>query len=130
MKSKIINLFSKIKVLNRYYSGIGTILMLHRVSPFEKDKLFPNENMKISPEFLEKIILELKDKKYEIISLDRLFQILQNNEKVEKQIQRLHRNQVRVSVDFSEQLDRKLLTFLKNSVDLGFSQDQNYIALT
>ena len=60
--------------------------MLHRVSPFEKDKLFPNENMKISPEFLEKIILELKDKKYEIISLDRLFQILQNNEKVEKQI--------------------------------------------
>jgi peptidoglycan/xylan/chitin deacetylase (PgdA/CDA1 family) len=80
------NFFSKIKVLNRYYSGIGTILMLHRVSPFEKDKLFPNENMKISPEFLEKIILELKDKKYEIISLDRLFQILQNNEKVEKQI--------------------------------------------
>ena len=41
-------------------------------------------------------------------------------EKIEKQIQRLHRNQVRVSVDFSEQFDRKLLTSLKHCVDLGF----------
>ena len=41
-------------------------------------------------------------------------------EKVENQIQKLHRNQVRVSVDFSEQFDRKLLTSLKNRVDLGF----------
>ena len=41
-------------------------------------------------------------------------------EKIENQIQRLHRNQVKVSVDFSEQFDRELLTSLKNSVDLGF----------
>jgi fructoselysine 6-kinase len=41
-------------------------------------------------------------------------------EKIENQIQRLHRNQVRVSVDFSEQFDKDLLNSLKNSVNLGF----------
>jgi len=41
-------------------------------------------------------------------------------EKVENQVQRLHRNRVRVSIDFSEQFDGKLLTSLKNLVDLGF----------
>jgi len=41
-------------------------------------------------------------------------------EKIENQIKRLHRNQIRVSVDFSEQFDKKLLTSLKNCVDLGF----------
>ena len=46
LKSKIINLLSKIKILNKYFSGIGTILMLHRVSDFETNKIFPNENIK------------------------------------------------------------------------------------
>ena len=41
-------------------------------------------------------------------------------EKTENQIQRLYRNQVRVSVDFSEQFDKKLLSSLKNNVELGF----------
>ena len=41
-------------------------------------------------------------------------------EKIENQVQRLHRNRVRVSIDFSEQFDGKLLTSLKNLVDLGF----------
>ena len=41
-------------------------------------------------------------------------------EKIKNQIKRLQRNQVRVSVDFSEQFDKKLLTSLKNNVDLGF----------
>ena len=41
-------------------------------------------------------------------------------EKIENQVQRLHRNRVRVSVDFSEQFDEKLLASLKNFVDLGF----------
>ena len=54
--------------------------------PFEDNKLLPNENMKVSPLFLEKFIIELKSKGYEFISLDRLYEILKNGEKVEKQI--------------------------------------------
>ena len=86
LKKNILNLLNCFSPFNKYFSGIATIFMLHRVSQLEDDKLFSNENMKISPEFLEKIILELIDKKYEFISLDRLFQILCNNEKFEKQI--------------------------------------------
>ena len=41
-------------------------------------------------------------------------------EKIENQVQRLHRNKVRVSIDFSERFDEKLLGSLKNFVDLGF----------
>ena len=63
-----------------------TIFMLHRVHPFEPNKLTSNENMKISPEFLEKFIIELKSKGYEFISLDRVHEVLQSGEKVKKQI--------------------------------------------
>ena len=86
MKQKIINLISSIPFINSYFSGIATIFMLHRVVPFEKNRLFPNENMKVSPEFLEKFILELKDKGYEFISLDELYDILQNQKNVKKKI--------------------------------------------
>jgi len=84
MKQKIINLISSIPFINNYFSGIATIFMLHRVAPFEKDKLFPNENMKISPEFLEKFIIVLKNKGYSFISLDELYEILQKQKKVKK----------------------------------------------
>jgi peptidoglycan/xylan/chitin deacetylase (PgdA/CDA1 family) len=56
------------------------------VYPFEPNKLAPNENMKISPEFLEEFILHLRVKGYEFISLDRLYKILVSGEKVKKQI--------------------------------------------
>ena len=40
---------------------IGTAFMLHRVAPFENERLQPNENMKVSPEFLEKFIQDNLD---------------------------------------------------------------------
>jgi peptidoglycan/xylan/chitin deacetylase (PgdA/CDA1 family) len=64
---------------------MATIFMLHRVHDFEKNKLPVNENMKITPKFLESFIVELKSEGYSFISLDRLHEILQNNETVEKQ---------------------------------------------
>jgi len=84
MKQKIINLISSIPFINNYFSGIATIFMLHRVAPFEKNKLFPNENMKVSPEFLGEFIKELKSKGYNFISLDELYEILQKQKKVKK----------------------------------------------
>jgi len=86
IKQVILNRLSKIGQVKKYYSGIATIFMLHRVSPLENNKLLPNENMKISPEFLDKLIMELIANGYEFISLDRLYQILQNKEKVKKKI--------------------------------------------
>ncbi len=86
MKDKVISLFSVLPFIQNRFSGIATIFMLHRVHPFEQNKLFPNENMKVSPEFLENFIIELKTKGYEFISLDRLYEILKNGEKVRKQV--------------------------------------------
>ena len=86
LKNKILGETNILPFLNRYYSGMATIFMLHRVHPFDTSKLPPNEDMKISPEFLETLIIELKTKGFEIISLDRLYELLQENRKIEKKI--------------------------------------------
>ena len=85
-KEKIVKSLSRISFLREYYTGLATIFTLHRVHPFEEGKLSVNENMKITPEFLENIILELKSKDYSFINLDRLHDILEKNENTEKQI--------------------------------------------
>ena len=86
LKLKIINLLSKIKIINKYYSGTGTILMLHRVSNFETNKIFPNENLKVSPQFLDKFICNLKSNKYKLISIDELLENLNLKKEIKKQI--------------------------------------------
>lgn len=86
MKDTILNFLSKNSLISNYYAGIGTIFMLHRVHPYEKNKLSPNENLKVTPQFLESLIIDLKTKGYQFISLDRLHEILINQIKAEKQI--------------------------------------------
>jgi len=86
IKNKFLNLISQIPAVNNYYTGVATIFTLHRVFPAEKRKLSVNENMKISPEFLENFIIDLQFQGYEFITLDRLHDILQNQEKVNKQV--------------------------------------------
>lgn len=62
----------RLRYLLRYERpGFGTVYMLHRVCPHNPKALHPNENLKISPEFLEKFIIK-KQKKYDFISLDAL----------------------------------------------------------
>ena len=69
IKEKLLESLSRISILREYYTGMATIFTLHRVPPFEEGKLSVNENMKITPEFLENIILELKSKDYSFIDL-------------------------------------------------------------
>ncbi len=59
--------------------AIGLVFMLHHIT--EKDsKLIPtNEDLKVSPEFLEKIILKYKAKGFEFISLDQLNKIIKSD---------------------------------------------------
>ncbi len=71
MKINPLNLFRYFSRLIRRNDYSGIIYMLHRCSPFDDGCLFPNENMKVSPEFLKKFILE-KKKTHEFISLDEL----------------------------------------------------------
>ena len=48
--------------------SIGYIFMLHRVDEFEEGHLWPNEHMKVTPDFLDKTLKVLKEK-YDIIPL-------------------------------------------------------------
>jgi peptidoglycan/xylan/chitin deacetylase (PgdA/CDA1 family) len=86
LKNKILNLLSHISFVNKYFTGNATIFTLHRVYPFESGKLSVNENMKVSPEFFESFIVDLLDKNYKFISLDRLYEVLKNREKVNKNV--------------------------------------------
>jgi len=54
-----------------YNKPIGQIYMLHRVCLFEEGKISLNENMKVSPEFLEQFIVENLGK-YDFLSLDQI----------------------------------------------------------
>lgn len=50
----------------KYDKPRGYVFMLHRIAKIENDKLFPNENMKVSPAFLDSQ-LEILRKTYNII---------------------------------------------------------------
>lgn len=84
MKEEVKKFIRLLPFVRKYFEGIATIFMLHRVCPIDSERLSPNENMKVSPQFLENFIIELKAEGYQFISLDRLYEILVNNEKVAK----------------------------------------------
>lgn len=86
IKKSVANQLAKIPVVNQYYAGIGTIFMLHRVADISPERLPANENMKVSPAFLTYFIETLLNHGYEIISLDRLHEILINQEDAKKKV--------------------------------------------
>lgn len=65
---------------------MATIFMLHRVCDLNNNRLFANQNMNISPIFLENFIIDLKLKGYEFISLDQLYDLLVNEKNVKNKI--------------------------------------------
>ncbi len=62
------------RLLAPYYSGCGTILVLHRVLPqTAKPRIKANSRIEITPEFLEELIHFFQNHNYDIISLDELY---------------------------------------------------------
>lgn len=66
--------------------GYATIFMLHRVSSHSDKSFPPNDNMKVSDDFLKKFIVESKERGYRFISLDCLHDILKRGDKTTKNI--------------------------------------------
>jgi peptidoglycan/xylan/chitin deacetylase (PgdA/CDA1 family) len=61
------------RVIRPLYGGIGAILMLHRVLPHgEQSRLAANRRLEITPEYLERVIIQLQRHGYHAISMDRL----------------------------------------------------------
>ena len=64
-------------LLKNNFSGAGLLLTLHHVAPGKPTHQFsPNRILKVSPEFLEATIIQVRDLGYEIVSLDELHQRL------------------------------------------------------
>ena len=53
-----------------FLSGVGAILTCHHVRPATKVLLRPNRSLEITPEFLEQIIVSLRRRSIDLISLD------------------------------------------------------------
>jgi peptidoglycan/xylan/chitin deacetylase (PgdA/CDA1 family) len=68
-----------------FYSGLGSILMFHRVCPASsKPRIKGNAGLEVTPEYLENTIHFLRQKNYEIVSLTRAAQILNESHKKKK----------------------------------------------
>lgn len=80
------NKIAKLTPIQGYYRGIASIFMLHRVEDYDSNKLPANENMKVSPEFLDSFIKQLLAKGYDIISLDDLYTIILSQKPVKNKV--------------------------------------------
>ncbi|MEK9627501.1 MAG: polysaccharide deacetylase family protein [Nitrospinota bacterium] len=68
-----------------FYSGVGSILMFHRVCPqSSKSRIRGNAGLEVTPEYLENTILYLRQKNYEIVSLTQAAQILNSGDTNQK----------------------------------------------
>jgi len=67
-----------------FYSGIGHILIFHRVCPDNGiEKSIWCKGIEVTPAYLEMVIKYFLDQKYEVVSLDQLVMVL-NSKKVDK----------------------------------------------
>ena len=58
------------RVLQPLYGGVGAIFTLHHVRPQPKGRFQPNLLLEIEPDFLESVILRLRQRGVDIVSLD------------------------------------------------------------
>lgn len=75
------------KIKTAYYlyinKPIGAIYMLHRVAPSENERLTPNENMKVSPGYLEKFIIDNSMDNI-FLSMDQVREVISGTMKITK----------------------------------------------
>ncbi len=60
--------------------SIGLVYMLHHITEKDSRRIPTNEDLKVSPEFLEKIIMKYKAKGFDFISLSQLNDIIKSDD--------------------------------------------------
>lgn len=86
------NLFQeRYPLLNNYYrkygkgkNARGVVFMLHRVCERILGHLPNNEHLKVSPEFLEHVIVKYKNAGFAFLSLDQLYEVLSGKKNISK----------------------------------------------
>jgi peptidoglycan/xylan/chitin deacetylase (PgdA/CDA1 family) len=64
--------------------ALGVVLMLHRVAEYNKSRLVPNEDLKVSPAFLQKTIDKYRKAGFAFLSLDEVYDIIIGKNKIDK----------------------------------------------
>ena len=59
--------------------ALGVVYMLHHITTKNPNGIPTNEDLKVSPEFLEKIIIKYKKKGFDFVSLDELSEIIHSD---------------------------------------------------
>lgn len=86
MSESIISLKLTKPILSTLFRRKAIIFMGHRISEFSNKNLKPNENMKVSPKFIESFIIDCNNKGFEFISLDSLVERLISKSDLSKKI--------------------------------------------
>lgn len=60
-------------MMRPFCCGLGAILTMHHVLPIEKKSFAPNGILEITPEFLEAVVINIRKKGYDIVSLDEAY---------------------------------------------------------
>lgn len=72
------------RYLHKADRTIGVVYMLHHITEKNPNGIPTNEDLKVSPKFLEEIILKYKQRGFIFVSLDQLANIISSKEKPER----------------------------------------------
>ena len=64
--------------------ALGVVLMLHRVAEYDKSRLVPNEDLKVSPAFLQKTINKYRKAGFVFLSLDEVYYVITEKKTIKK----------------------------------------------
>lgn len=64
--------------------ALGVVLMLHRVAEYDKSRLVPNEDLKVSPSFLQKTINKYRKAGFAFLSLNEVYDVVTGRTKIGK----------------------------------------------
>ena len=64
--------------------ALGVVLMLHRVAEYDKSRLVPNEDLKVSPSFLQKTIDKYRKAGFAFLSLDEVYDVITQKRHIDK----------------------------------------------
>lgn len=81
-KFPLMNPHIRKKAMNE--GALGVVLMLHRVAEYDKSRLVPNEDLKVSPAFLQKTIEKYRKAGFAFLSLDEVYDIITGKNKMDK----------------------------------------------
>lgn len=78
----LLNSYLRKKAMNK--GALGVVLMLHRVAEYDKSRLVPNEDLKVSPAFLQNAIDKYRKAGFVFLSLDEVYDVLKGKTVIDK----------------------------------------------